>query len=85
MYMLIPNEHHRYSVQSSDPGLVKNTDGSLDIAIGPTPPAANLANWIATPPGEVFRLNMRVYLPEDVMLKEDTVTHFLPGIQPTNS
>ena len=42
--------------------LVLNPDGSLDIAVGPAAPAENLANWIATTPGELFRLNMRVYL-----------------------
>ena len=85
MYMLIPNEHHRYSVQSSDRDLVLNPDGSLDIAVGPAAPAENLANWIATTPGELFRLNMRVYLPQDPMLDEKTVLHFLPPIERTNA
>jgi DNA sulfur modification protein DndE len=80
MYLLIPNEFGRYSVQSSDSDLRFNDDGSLDIMVGPTPPSGGISNWIATTPDELFRLNMRVYLPDDPMRSPDSVHHFLPPI-----
>ena len=52
MYMLIPNDQHRYAVQSSDASLKYNDDGSLDIYTGPTPPTTN-ASTAVTPDGTV--------------------------------
>lgn len=43
-------------------GLLKNTDGSVDILLQPHPPSGRAQNWVATPPGP-FKLMLRAYLP----------------------
>lgn len=79
-FTLVQNDHGRYSVQSSDRGLEFDVDGGLTITIGPRPPASRVANWIATLPGELFRLNYRIYLPSPTMLSPSTVDSFLPPV-----
>jgi hypothetical protein len=44
--------------------LQKNADGSVDIYIGPKPPAGNQANWLSTPAGQEWFPWFRVYGPE---------------------
>ncbi|MGD9528785.1 MAG: DUF1254 domain-containing protein [Dehalococcoidia bacterium] len=43
--------------------LVTNTDGSVDLRFGPTPPNANTGNWIQTVPGKGWFTILRLYGP----------------------
>lgn len=57
----------RLTLGSLDEDLQKNGDGSVDIYIGPKPPAGNQANWLstpATPAGQEWFPWFRVYGPE---------------------
>lgn len=86
-FTLIPNDHDKYSVQSSDPDLLFDADGGITIHAGPDAPADAdgrplMANWVATEPGQPFRLNYRVYLPQPTILDPELVDTFLPPIQP---
>ncbi len=81
-FTLIPNEPHRYAVQSSDPNLMRDPDGGITIIVGPHAPEGHLSNWVATEPGQPFRLNYRVYLPDPEMIDARRVDHFLPPVLP---
>ncbi|MCA9490850.1 MAG: DUF1254 domain-containing protein [Myxococcales bacterium] len=65
---MVPNAFHQYSVQSTDPRVVRNPDGSLDILMQPTFPGSNGYNWIPTPDGEPFYVILRLYLPGAAIL-----------------
>ena len=66
---LADNPIHRYSIGGLTPGLKNNTDGSLDIYIQLDNPGKNKeSNWLPAPAGD-FSLNMRLYIPEKVVLK----------------
>jgi hypothetical protein len=58
---MVDNPMHRYSVGSKS-GLVPNADGSIDITIQNTPPAAHKSNWLPAPSAD-FMLWLRVYEP----------------------
>lgn len=62
----VPNLINRYSV-SDRSGLVQNADGSVDVYIQNTAPAAHEANWLPAPMGK-FILWLRVYLPGPTVL-----------------
>ena len=59
----------RSSVDSHS-GLVKNADGSVDILLQPHKPSGGAQNWLATPSGR-FKLMLRAYLPEAVIVDGD--------------
>ncbi|MCB9689592.1 MAG: DUF1254 domain-containing protein [Alphaproteobacteria bacterium] len=65
---MVPNPFHQYSVQSTDPRVVRNRDGSLDIRMQPTFPGSDGHNWIPTPDGELFYVILRMYLPQGKVL-----------------
>ena len=58
----------RLTLGSLDKGLQKNTDGSVDIYVGPKPPAGKDANWLYTPAGKNWFPWVRLYGPEKAML-----------------
>ena len=64
---LVPNPANRYSISGDTPGLVRNTDGSLDLFLQQQPPPAGPANWLPVPAGP-FNLVMRCYLPRAPIL-----------------
>jgi hypothetical protein len=81
-FLLIDNDLRRYSIQSSDPQLARDSDGGITIRTGPQPPK-NLSNWVATTPGDIFRLNYRVYLPTPEMIASaEAVNRYLPPVMP---
>ncbi len=49
--------------RSSRDDLAKNEDGSVDICMGPTPPAGFARNWIPTIPGKAWFAYFRLYGP----------------------
>ena len=54
---------------SSNDDLVKNSDGSIDIYIGPKKPKGKDSNWIETIPGSEIFIGLRTYGPEESVLK----------------
>jgi len=56
-----PNSLGRYSLGTKNKNLVRNSDGSLTLYVGPTSPGAGKeANWLPTPDGH-FSLYIRAY------------------------
>ena len=80
-YQLVANDMNRYSIRKSTEGLEYNEDGSLDLYIQATPPEGNESNWLPTPKEGIFRLNFRVYLPDQSVRQWSTVENYLPGIK----
>jgi len=52
------------TVDSLDPGLRKNADGSVDVYVGPKAPAGMESNWIYTEPGKDWYPWFRFYGPQ---------------------
>ncbi len=50
-------------IDSNKPGLQKNADGSVDIYVGPKPPAGKDSNWIQSVPGKGWNTLLRLYGP----------------------
>ncbi|MEG1227100.1 MAG: DUF1254 domain-containing protein [Flavobacterium sp.] len=48
---------------SQSPGLKTNSDGSVDLYFGPTPPASGESNWVPTDPKGKFEILARFYGP----------------------
>ncbi|MGM4957271.1 DUF1214 domain-containing protein [Bradyrhizobium sp. 604_D8_N2_3] len=46
--MVLVAPHARFARQ----GVAENADGSVDIYIGPEPPAGQQSNWLYTPAGQ---------------------------------
>ena len=58
---MVDNPIHRYSLGNLTPGLVTNSDGSLDVVISHTRPTGRLAaNWLPAPAGRFFMV-LRLY------------------------
>ena len=51
----------RAGLDSYDQKMQRNSDGSVDIYIGPKPPASKEANWIPTVPGRGWFPYFRLY------------------------
>ena len=54
----------RPTLDSLDKGVRKNSDGSVDLYLGPKAPAGQESNWIQTPPGKSWFGWFRFYGPE---------------------
>ena len=80
-YHVIDNPLKRYNLSNQSP-LKKNADGSLSIWLGPTTPkGAIAANWLPTPSGKDFSLNLRMYVSKPDVLNGEW---FPPPIQRMN-
>ncbi|MCB1714766.1 MAG: DUF1254 domain-containing protein [Candidatus Competibacteraceae bacterium] len=62
--LIIRNEIKRSDRSSRTEGLIKNTDGSVDLYFGPKAPEGNEPNWIQTNAGQSFFVYLRLYGPE---------------------
>ena len=63
-YFLVQNPINRFSIGDRTRGLVKNADGSIDIAIQrDAPEGALAANWLPAAAGPM-RMSLRAYLPK---------------------
>jgi hypothetical protein len=71
----------RLTLSSLDKELRKNTDGSVDIYVGPKPPAGQEANWLYTPAGEKWFPWFRVYGPEKAIMDKSWKLPDLERIQ----
>jgi hypothetical protein len=77
-FQLVKNPIDRYSIGDRTKGLKYNDDGSLDIYIQGEPPEGNESNWLPSPPKGLFRLDYRIYLPEEPARNPKTLGKFLP-------
>jgi hypothetical protein len=75
------NPINRYCLGSlSDPPLIKNPDGSIDIYIQrDSPDAAKMPNWLPAPSSGDFSLTLRLYWPQQPVLDKTWVP---PAVQP---
>jgi hypothetical protein len=65
----VDNPINRYAIGDRTAGLVYNDDGSLDIYIQHDNPGPDKeSNWLPAPEDE-FNLSMRLYIPQDPVLK----------------
>jgi hypothetical protein len=60
----------RLTISSLDKELRKNADGSVDIYIGPKPPAGQTSNWVYTPDSQKWSPWFRVYGPEEGIMNK---------------
>ena len=66
------------SRSSNAHGLVKNPDGSVDIAFGPVAPNGKKSNWVPTKSGQPFEVLFRFYGPEKSLFDK---TWTLPDLE----
>jgi hypothetical protein len=68
--MFVDNPINRYMVGSlSDPPLITNPDGSIDIYIQRDQPSADkLPNWLPAPASGNFSLTLRLYWPQQTVI-----------------
>ena len=52
------------SRSSNTPGLQVNSDGSVDLCFGPTPPDGQQTNWVPTKVDGAFEVLCRLYGPQ---------------------
>jgi len=71
----------RLTLGSLDKALRKNADGSVDVYIGPKPPAGRESNWLYTPAGQKWFPWFRVYGPEKAIFDKSWK---LPDIERIN-
>jgi hypothetical protein len=79
-FQLVKNSIDRFSIGDRTPGLKYNDDGSLDVYIQNTPPEGRESNWLPTPPEGIFRINYRIYLPQERTRNPQTLEQYIPGI-----
>lgn len=83
-FQLVKNSINRFSIGDRTKGLVHNKDGSIDIYIQNKAPNGKESNWLPSPPSGLFRLNYRIYLPQEVARNPATLGKFLPPINKVN-
>ncbi len=79
-FQLVKNPINRFSIGDRTKGIVYGADGSLDIYIQHAPPQGKESNWLPSPPSGLFRLNYRIYLPQEIARQPETLGKFLPPI-----
>ncbi len=81
--MFVDNPINRYSLGSlSDPPLVQNPDGSIDIYIQrDAPDSVKMPNWLPAPTSGDFSLTLRLYWPQQSALDG---TWIPPAVQPVD-
>jgi hypothetical protein len=66
----VDNPINRYAIGDRTPGLKYNADGSLDIYIQHDSPEKDKEfNWLPAPNDDKFSLILRLYIPQEVILK----------------
>ncbi|HKP63712.1 MAG TPA: DUF1254 domain-containing protein [Polyangiales bacterium] len=76
-HTLIANMPHA-SRSSQIPELQKNPDGSIELFVGPKPPAGKESNWIPTDRARKFELMFRAYGPTNELFEK---TWVLPDVE----
>ena len=60
----------RLTLSPLDKELRTNADGTVDICVGPKPPAGQESNWLYTPAGQKWFPWFRLYGPEKAVFDE---------------
>ncbi len=60
---LLPTDQKTPGVDSTAPGVQKNSDGGVTIWFGPQAPAGHEKNWVQTMPGRGYNVILRLYGP----------------------
>ncbi|VGO23443.1 DUF1254 domain-containing protein [Pontiella sulfatireligans] len=79
--LIIRNETKRSDRSSRTEGLIKNTDGSVDLYFGPEAPEGKDSNWIQTNKGESFFVYLRLYGPEQAYFDQTFPMHKIEKIK----
>lgn len=80
-FQLVENEIDRFSIGDRNKELKYNDDGSLTIYIQAQKPQGFEGNWLPSPSEGLFRINFRIYLPNEKTRNPDTLIQFIPGIK----
>ncbi len=80
-FQLVKNPIDRFSIGDRTPGIVYGKNGSLTIYIQNAAPPGKESNWLPCPPEGLFRLNYRIYLPQEVARQPETLGKYLPPIK----
>ncbi|RLA56695.1 MAG: hypothetical protein DRQ98_01310 [Gammaproteobacteria bacterium] len=57
-------KNHQFpGIDGNKKGLQKNSDGSIDVYVGPKAPAGKESNWIQSAPGKGWNTLLRLYGP----------------------
>jgi hypothetical protein len=68
-YRVVPNPINRYDI-NSEASLSRNDDGTTSIWLAPRKPETTAeANWLPTPAGQGFSLNLRLYVAREPALR----------------
>jgi hypothetical protein len=67
-YFFVANPLNRYALGDRTRGLQYDADGGLTIYLQHDEPSGHAANWLPTPAG-AFNLNLRAYLPQPELLR----------------
>jgi hypothetical protein len=62
---MVVTEQGRPDISSRKADIVKNSDGSVDVYLGPTAPQGKEANWVQTVPGKGWFAYFRFYAPTE--------------------
>lgn len=84
-FQLVKNPINRFSIGDRTKNVVYNSDGSLDIYIQHTAAQGKESNWLPCPSSGLFRLNYRIYLPEEIAKNPATLGKFLPPVRKANT
>ena len=76
-FYLVANPLNRYALGDRSPILRRNADGSLDIYLQHTAPAAHRGNWLPIPATGNFEVTLRLYGPRASVVDR---TYKLPPI-----
>jgi hypothetical protein len=77
-YRVVPNSLDRYSLNNLSE-FEYGSDGSLDLYLAATlPPQAAKSNWLPSPAGRPFTLNLRLYVPKPEVLSGE---YYAPPIE----
>ena len=77
-YRVIPNEMNRFNLNNISE-LIYEEDGSLKIYLASElPEGAHKSNWLPSPKGKEFTLNLRLYVAKEEVLKGD---YYVPELK----
>lgn len=80
---LTVNETQNATIGSqATPDLQTNSDGSIYVYVGPTPPPVKESNWVHSVPGHGWFPYIRMYGPGEHWFNEDA--YALPQVETTN-
>ena len=60
---MLQTDYQFPGIDSNNPGMIQNSDGSFDVYFGPKAPAGKENNWVQTVPGKGWNMIFRLYGP----------------------